>query len=155
MEEPEKLHESSFFSAFSKILATKIPENQPPVLYKYKTPEKKIAEEIKKKRVLHHKKTEKLMQKRKNYVESTDVVQEKYLRKTALKGVIKLFNEIAKGQVDKQKKIAKAGAMKQSERFKRRMKRVTENSETRKMINYAVEKPKWEVLRDDFLKAEG
>lgn len=152
MEEVEGPTESSFFSAFSRILALNVPENQPPVLFKYKTPEKKLAADLKTKKEQKHKKSQKMMEKRKYYQEATNVVHEKSLRRIALKGVIKIFNEISNAQFQKNEKKVKEGARKLSERFKRRMKRVTETTETRKMINYAVEKPKWNVLSEDFLK---
>jgi hypothetical protein len=41
------MEENRFFLAFSKALAMNVPEGQPPILYKYKTPERKIAEEAK------------------------------------------------------------------------------------------------------------
>lgn len=148
----EENNETSFFSAFSKILNLNVPENQPPVLFKYKTPEKKLAADLKSKKDQKHKKTQKMLEKRKYYKQATNVVQEKVLRKIALKGVIKIFNEISNAQFQKNEKKVKEGARKLSERFKRRMKRVTETTETRKMINYAVEKPKWNVLSEDFLK---
>lgn len=154
MEESELAPESSFFSAFSRILSINIPENQPPILFKYKTPEKKIAEEIKRKKELKHKKLQKLLDKKKNYQQNTDVVLEKTLRKIALKGVIKIFNEISTTQFQTKEKKLKEGARKLSERFKRRIKRLTESTETRKMINYAVEKPKWSVLTEDYLKVD-
>ena len=145
---------ASFFTAFSKILSVAIPPNQPPILFKYKTPEKKLSEEIKRKKDLKHKKVQRLLEKKKNYEKDTDIVKEKALRRVALKGIIKLFNEIASTQIQNKENIIKAGIRKQSDRFKRRMKRITETSDTRKMINYTVEKPKWDVLREDFMKAE-
>jgi molecular chaperone DnaK (HSP70) len=144
----------SFFNSFQKILAIKIPEGQPPILYKYKTPEKKIAQEIKQKKDLRHKKIQKMLEKKKNYEKETDIVKEKALRKTALKGIIKIFNEIATAQVKNKEEKIKEGIRKQSDRFKRRMKRITESTQTRKMINYTVEKPKWNVLREDFSKID-
>jgi hypothetical protein len=154
MEETEIPAESSFFSSFSKILSINIPENQPPILFKYKTPEKKLAEEIKKKKELKHKKLQKLNEKKRNYQQSTDIVREKSLRKIALKGIIKIFNEISAAQFEQKDKKQKEGARKLSERFKRRIKRLTETTETRKMIDYSVEKPKWNVLSEDFLKVD-
>lgn len=135
-EAPQEEKVRSFFTAFSKILATKIPENQPPVLFKYKTPEKKIAEEIKRKKELRHKKVQKLQEKKKNYENDTNVVLEKGLRRVALKGVIKIFNEVASAQLERKTKKIKEGARKQSERFGRRMKRIPEDSEARKIVNY-------------------
>ena len=146
--------EASFFASFSRILRIKVPEGQPPVFYKYKTPEKKIVEDFKKKKELKHKKVQRLIEKKKNYEKDTNIVREKGLRRSALKGVIKLFNEIATKQVENKEEKVKEGARKQSERFKRRMKRISESSETRKMINYTIEKPKWDVLREDFLKTD-
>ena len=145
---------TSFYAAFNKILSISIPSGQPPILFKYKTPEKKIADEIKKKKELRHKKVQKLIEKKKNYEKVTDFVREKTLRRVALKGVVKLFNDIASTQIKNKEKVIKEGIRKQSERFKRRMKRITESSETRKMINYTVEKPTWNVLREDFLKID-
>lgn len=153
-EAPQRDKIASFFTAFSRILAINIPQGQPPILYKYKTPEKKICDEIKKKKELRHKKVQKLLEKKKNYEKDTNVVKEKALRRIALKGVVKLFNEIASTQTETKENTIKEGIRKQSERFKRRMKRITETSDTRKMINYTVEKPKWDVLREDFLKSE-
>ena len=97
---------------------------------------------------------QKLIEKKKNYEKVTDFVREKTLRRVALKGVVKLFNDIASTQIKNKEKVIKEGIRKQSERFKRRMKRITESSETRKMINYTVEKPTWNVLREDFLKID-
>ena len=153
MEEPSA-ESSSFFEAFNKILFVNIPEGQSPVLFKYKTPEKKIAETLKQKKTQKHKQVQDLEKKKKNYMVATDFVREKSLKKIALKGVIKIFNEVNSAQTTQKHKKTSEGQRKQSERFKRRIKRITESTETRKMINYAVEKPKWEVLRDNYLKLD-
>ena len=50
--EEGKPDEPKFFTAFKRILNIPIPENQPPILFKYKTPERRIAAEAKREKEL-------------------------------------------------------------------------------------------------------
>ncbi|CAG9323494.1 unnamed protein product [Blepharisma stoltei] len=151
-EQPEENKEpASFFHSFSKILNAKIPENQPAILYKYKTPENKIAEQNREYKQKQAQKAEKEKEEKLNYNKITDVVKEKQLKQVALAGVVKLFNQITSRKIGHAVKKEKENSRKQSERFKRRIKGLSENEHTRKIIKYAVEPPKWNVLKDDFM----
>ena len=86
----------------------------------------------------------------KTYTKETNILQETKLKKLALKGVVKLFNEINQRQKSESNKKTEIKRIKQSERFKKRMRRAGEESQARKIVKYEVEPPKWNVLRDDF-----
>lgn len=140
---------SSFTTAFKKVLDSKVPQERPLVLSKYKTPEKKLQQhkkELKEKRL---KQVEK-HKTPKTYTKETNILQETKLKKLALKGVVKLFNEINQRQKSESVKKTEIKRIKQSERFKKRMRRAGEESQARKIVKYEVEPPKWNVLRDDF-----
>jgi hypothetical protein len=142
---------SSFQEAFEKIIKIRIPDAQPPILFKYKTPEKKIAEERKRINEIKAKLSEKEKLRNKAYNKETDVVLEKKFKKLALKGVVKMFNSITRTQREDKKLKKLETKFKQSERFKRRHSRVNDSS-GRKILKYdAVQAPKWDVLREDYM----
>ena len=99
----------SFTEAFSKVLNRSGPSH--PILSKYKTPEAKIKEQSKQDKEARLKKSEREKKKLKAYNSSTDVVAEKQLKQAALRGVVKLFNEIQSKQIafkyEKKQKITR------------------------------------------------
>ena len=100
----------SFAQALQKVLEKSIPHDTSPVLFKYSTPEKKFAEAAKAEKLEKSKNAERVKRKLKCYSSSTDVVIERTLKKAALKGVVRLFNELSAKQVsfEKQKKMKNA-----------------------------------------------
>ena len=96
--------ESKFFTSFKRILNIPIPENQPPVLFKYKTPERRIAEEAKREKELKLKQGEIRKAKEAAHVTTTNDEQEEALKSVALKGVIKLFNDYQSKLSEKKEK---------------------------------------------------
>lgn len=85
--EPLEIKEAaSFASSFHRILSSNLPDNQPAILYKYKTPENKIADQNHEHKLKQIKRAEKEKESKKNYSKITDVVKEKQLRKVALAG---------------------------------------------------------------------
>mmetsp|Transcript_23313 Transcript_23313/g.41422 ORF Transcript_23313/g.41422 Transcript_23313/m.41422 type:complete len:167 (-) Transcript_23313:16-516(-) len=162
MSEPEDFEGSSqtsasmkttFYDAFRKVLSANIPEGQPAILFKYKTPEKRIAEEQKHYNELQARKVKKRKEQEKAHTKETDYDYERQLRATALKGVVKVFNEISKAQRSAKKVESDAAKFKNSMRFRRRMETLEGKLvSSRKLLKYdSVQPPKWDIFREDYL----
>jgi hypothetical protein len=144
---------TTFYDAFCKVLGTNLPENQPAVLFKYKTPEKRIAEEQKHYNDLQARRVKKRKDQEKAYSKETDYDYERQLRSTALKGVVKVFNEVSKAQRAAKRTESEAAKFKNSMRFRRRMETLDGKlTSSRKLLKYdAVQPPKWDIFREDYL----
>lgn len=143
----------NFHDAFRKVLGAKIPEGQPAILFKYKTPEKRIAEEQKHYNDLQARKVKKRKDQEKAYNKETDFDQERQLRAIALKGIVKAFNEVSKAQRTAKRSESEAANFKNSMRFRRRMESLEGKlTSSRKLLKYdAVQPPKWDIFREDYL----
>lgn len=133
-----------------KTLEFIVPEGTCPVLFALQAPEKVAAE--KEKKVLREKKALKLQKEMKVHRKDTDLTVEKELKRVALKGVLKLFNEVSEKQTlykrnKKMKNARKLCKCYAAERFKKRMGRLRVPGNK---IICEVTEPKWNVLREDF-----
>lgn len=135
-----------------KALEFIVPEGTCPVLFGFQAPEKVV--EAKEKKLLREKKLLKLQKEMKVHRKDTDLTAEKALKTVALKGLLKLFNEVSEKQTQYKRDKKMKNERKQcksylAERFKRRMGRLKVLGN--KTITEVME-PKWNVLREDFSK---
>ena len=144
--------EPKFFTAFKRILNIPIPENQPPILFKYKTPERRIAEQAKAEKELRKKQADIRTAKESAHVKTTNTEQEDALKSIALKGVVKLFNDYQSQLSEKKEKEKTEEEQIRLERIKRKM-RMLRTKSHKATLPYTKESTgaTWDVLSDNYM----